>query len=48
MKTIQLKIIKIATKVKILKTKVKIEFPKEFPERQVFERLLLMFGISRI
>lgn len=48
MKTIQLKIIKIATRVKILKTKVKIEFPKQFPEREVFENLLLMFGILRI
>lgn len=48
MKTIQLKIIKIATRVKILKTKVKIEFPREFPEKQVFENLLLMFGILRV
>jgi len=48
MKTIQLKIIKLATRVKILKTKVKIEFPQEFPQREVFENLLLMFGILRI
>ncbi|WP_163517028.1 IS1380 family transposase [Gelidibacter japonicus] len=48
MKTIQLKIIKIATRVKILKTKVKIEFPKQFPEKQLFQNLLLMFGILRI
>ena len=48
MKTIQLKIIKIATRVKILKTKVKIEFPLEFPVRKVFENLLLMFGILRL
>ena len=48
MKTIQLKIIKIATRVKILKTKIKIEFPKEFPEKRVFQKLLLMFGILRI
>lgn len=48
MKTIQLKIIKIATRVKILKTKVKIEFPEQFPEREVFENLLLMFGVLRI
>lgn len=44
MKTIQLKIIKVATRVKILKTKVKIEFPKEFSQRPIFENLLLMFG----
>lgn len=48
MKTIQLKIIKIATRVKILKTKIKIEFPKQFPEREVFENLLLLFGILRV
>ena len=48
MKTIQLKILKIATRVKILKTKVKIEFPIEFPEIQVFKNLLLMFQILRI
>ena len=48
MKTIQLKILKIATRVKILKTKVKIEFPLEFPVRKVFENLLLMFGILRL
>lgn len=48
MKTIQLKIIKIATRVKILKTKIKIEFPREFPEKQVVENLLLMFGILRL
>lgn len=48
MKTIQLKIIKIATRVKILKTKIKIEFPREFPEKQVDENLLLMFGILRL
>ncbi len=48
MKTIQLKILKIATRVKILNTKVKIEFPIEFPEIQVFKNLLLMFKILRI
>jgi hypothetical protein len=48
MKTIQLKILKITTRVKILKTKVKIEFPIEFPEIQVFKNLLLMFQILRI
>lgn len=47
MKTIQLKIIKIATRVKILKTKVKIEFPIEFPQKQIFQNLLLLFGIIR-
>lgn len=48
MKTIQLKIIKITTKVKILKTKVKIEFPLEFPQKRVFQNLLLMFSILRV
>ena len=48
MKTIQLKILKITTIVKILKTKVKIEFPIEFPEIQVFKNLLLMFQWLRI
>lgn len=48
METIQLKIIKVATRVKILKTKVKIEFPREFPQKQVFENLLLLFGALRI
>lgn len=48
MKTIQLRIIKIATRIKILKTKVKIEFPKEFPQRKVFENLLLLFGAMRL
>jgi|LSQX01.1.fsa_nt_gb hypothetical protein len=41
MKTIQFKILKIATR-------VKIEFPNEFPEIQVFKNLLLMFQILRI
>lgn len=48
MKTIQLKIIKIATRVKIMKTKIKIEFPVEFPEIQVYKNLLLMFQTIRI
>jgi len=48
MKTIQLKILKIATRVKILKTKVKIEFPVEFPEIQIFKNLLLLFQELRI
>jgi hypothetical protein len=48
METIQLKIIKIATRVKILKTKVKIEFPQDFPQKEVFQNLLLMFGILRL
>ncbi len=48
MKTIQLKILKIATRVKILKTKVKIEFPLEFPEIHIFKNLLLLFQVLRI
>lgn len=47
MRTIQLKIIKLATRVKVLKTKVKVEFPREFAQKKVFENLLLMFSLIR-
>lgn len=47
-KTIQLKLIKVAAKVKILKTKVKIELPAEFYSRYIFEKCFGMFEILRI
>ena len=45
MKTIQLKLIKVAAKVKIMKTKVKIELPMEFATKWVFEKC---FGIFQV
>lgn len=48
MRTIQLKIIKVATKIKILKTKVKIAFPISFPSKPIFEKLLAMLAVIRI
>jgi len=42
MKTIQLKLIKVAARVKIMKTKVKIELPKEFYAKWVFEKCKLI------
>jgi hypothetical protein len=48
MKTIQLKLIKVAARVKIMKTKVKIELPKEFYAKWVFEKCFIMFGALRI
>jgi hypothetical protein len=48
MKTIQLKLIKIAARVKILKTKVLIELPVEFPSKWAFEKCLKLFEIIRI
>lgn len=48
MKTIQLKIIKIAARVKQFKTKIKIELPRDFPERALFENTLAMFAQLRI
>lgn len=43
MKTIQLKIIKVAARVKELGTKIKIELPLNFPTKEVFQKSLLMF-----
>lgn len=40
MKTIQLKIIKIAARVKILKTKIQIELPKDYAKRCLLEKML--------
>ncbi len=48
MKTIQLKLIKVAARVKIMKTKVKIELPREFYAKWVFEKCFMMFEALRI
>ena len=48
MKTIQLKIIKIAARVKILKTKIQVELPVSFPTRDVFEKSLGIFYQLRL
>lgn len=48
MKTIQLKIIKIAARVKTLKSKVIIELPVEFYSKSVYEKSLLIFSQLRI
>lgn len=48
MKTIQLKLIKVAAKVNILKTKVTVELPVEFATRWVFERCFGLFQALRI
>lgn len=47
-KTIQLKVIKVAARVKILKTKVKIELPVEFCSKRVFEKCFGIFEVLRI
>ena len=43
MKTIQLKLLKVATKVKELKTKIKIELPIDFPRKAQFETAIRIF-----
>jgi hypothetical protein len=48
MKTIQLKLIKVAARVKILKTKVQIELPAEFPSKWAFEKSLCIFHELRV
>lgn len=48
MKTIQLKIIKVATRVKVMKTKVKIELPAEFYSKWAFEKCFRIFDVMRI
>jgi hypothetical protein len=48
MKTIQLKLIKVAARVKFLKTKVKIELPVEFYSRWIFEKCFGIFEVLRI
>ncbi len=47
MRTIQLKLLKTAAKVKELKTKVKIEFPRCCPARPVFEKAFGIFKALR-
>jgi hypothetical protein len=48
MKTIQLKIIKVAEKVTFMKTKVKIELPREFLTALEFKKCFNMFEVLRI
>ena len=48
MKTIQLKLIKIATRVKVMKTKVKIELPAEFYSKWAFEKCFRLFEVIQI
>lgn len=48
MKTIQLKLIKIAARVKIMKTKVKIELPVTFYSRWVLEKCFGVFEALRL
>jgi hypothetical protein len=48
MRTIQLKLIKVAARVKVLKTKIKIELPMDYPSRNIFEKCFKMFEILRI
>jgi hypothetical protein len=47
MKTIQLKIIKVAAWVKEIGTKIKIELPKEFSAKSIFQNALGMFELLR-
>ncbi len=48
MKTIQLKIIKVATRVKVMKTKVRIELPAEFYSKWAFEKCFRLFEVLQI
>jgi len=48
MRTIQLKIIKVAARVKVLKTKVQIMLPVEFYNKWVFEKCFGIFQVIRI
>jgi len=48
MKTIQLKLIKIATRVKVMKTKVKIELPSGFYSKWAFEKCFRVFETMRV
>ena len=45
MKTIQLKIIKVATRVKVMKTKIRIELPAEFYSKWAFEKCFRIFEV---
>jgi len=44
MKTIRLRLIKVATYVKEIKTRIKIEFPKQFPDMEVIANCLRKFN----
>jgi len=48
MKTIQLKIIKVATRVKVMKTKIRIELPAEFYSKWAFEKCFRIFEVLRV
>ncbi|MCX6235180.1 MAG: IS1380 family transposase [Bacteroidetes bacterium] len=47
MKTIRLRLIKIAAYVKEMKTRIKIEFPKQFPDMEVVANCLGIFSVLR-
>jgi hypothetical protein len=47
MKTIQLRLIKVAAYVKEMKTRIRIEFPKQFPDLDVIANCLQKFEILR-
>ncbi|HDK42063.1 MAG TPA: hypothetical protein ENG87_01685 [Candidatus Pacearchaeota archaeon] len=47
MKTIQLKLIKVAARVKVLKTKIRIELSSEFYSKWAFEKCFRMFEVMR-
>jgi hypothetical protein len=47
MKTIQLKIIKLAARVSEMKTKIRIELPAEFPVKSIFEKCFGIFETLR-
>lgn len=48
MKTIQVKLIKIAARVRIMKSKIKIELPEHFYSRRIFEKCFLIFETIRV
>jgi hypothetical protein len=48
MKTIQLKLIKVAARVRFMKTKIKIELPEDFYSRLIFEKCFLIFETIRV
>lgn len=47
MRTVQLKLIKVATRVKVLKTKIQIELPQKFYSHYIFEHCFKMFEAIR-
>jgi len=47
MKTLQLKVIKVAARVKELKTKIKIELPNDFPVKELFQKCFGIFEVLR-